>query len=62
MSILHNLENKSDNLQDIQNAEVMVPLELFFGNPGRHKPVAGGFCLDLSSIIRGVSRDFVLSA
>jgi hypothetical protein len=40
-SILQNLENKGDNLQDIQNAGVMVSLELC----GGHKPEAGGFCL-----------------
>src|SRR6185437_463431 len=28
----------------------------FFGAFGRHKPGAGGFCLDLGLIIRGVSR------
>jgi hypothetical protein len=41
---LHNLENKGDNLQDIQNAGVMVSLEPL----ERHKPEAGGFCLDLT--------------
>jgi hypothetical protein len=46
------LENKGDNLQDLQNAGVMVSLEL-----GRHKPEAGGFCLFLKLIIRGVSSD-----
>jgi hypothetical protein len=40
-SILHNLENKGDSLQDLQNAGVMVSLELWRG----HKPEAGGFCL-----------------
>jgi hypothetical protein len=28
LSILHHLENKGDNLQDLQNAGVMVSLEL----------------------------------
>jgi hypothetical protein len=28
----------------------------FFGAFGRHKPEAGGFCLDIGLIIRGVSR------
>jgi hypothetical protein len=39
--ILQNLENKGDNLQDLQNTGVMVSLELL----GRHKPAAGGFYL-----------------
>jgi hypothetical protein len=42
-------------LQDIQNARVMVSLEPV-SVLGRHKPEAGGFCLDLGLIIRGVSR------
>jgi hypothetical protein len=50
---LHDLENKEDSFQDIQNAGVMVSLELL----GRHKPEPGGFCLYLSSIIcLGVKR------
>jgi hypothetical protein len=53
--ILQDLENKGDNFQDLENAGVMVSLELVAGALGRHKPVAGGFCLDLSLIIRGVS-------
>ena len=37
--------------------KIFKTLELcFLWSFGRHKPVAGGFCLDLSLIIRGVSR------
>ena len=38
--ILQDLENKGDNLQNLQNAGVMV-------FDGRHKPEADGFCLYL---------------
>ena len=51
MANLQDLENKGDVLQDLENAGVIVSLELL----GRHKPEAGGFCLYLSLIIRGVS-------
>jgi hypothetical protein len=37
---LQNLENKGDNLQDLQNAGVMASLELVSAIPGRHKPEA----------------------
>jgi hypothetical protein len=49
------LKTKVMAFQDIQNTGVVDSLELL----GRHKPEAGGFCLDLSSIIRGVSRNEV---
>src|SRR6266702_1191963 len=56
--ILQNPENKRDNLQDLQNAGVMV----FFGALRRgHKPVAGGFCLYLkpNPIVRWVLKDVI---
>src|ERR1035437_9334799 len=46
---LQDIENKGDNLQDPQNAGVIVALELW--SFGRHKPGAGGFRLDLVLII-----------
>ena len=47
MSYFQDIENKRDSLQDLQNAGVMVSLELSSEFAGRHKPGAGGFCLDL---------------
>jgi hypothetical protein len=51
-------ENKGLSFHDLQNAGVMVSLELVCVahlDLGRHKPGAGGFCLYLDVIIRGVS-------